>query len=147
PVIVDGPDVNPAMEGPFEVKLADGTTVTCRTAWQHLVDRVNEYPLDKVAEITWCAADQIAEAARMLPTSPGLPPQWGVSFDQWGVNSARGVQAAMMIVALTGNLDAAGGMAMWNVPAYRKSSFPGETIPHVSPELDRMDLVPPEAME
>src|SRR5690606_21630711 len=98
-------------------------------------------------EITWCDADQIAEAARMMATIPGLALQWGVSFDQWGVNSARGVQAAMMIVALTGNLDAPGGMAMWNVPAYRKSSFPGETIPHVSPELDRMDLVPPEAME
>lgn len=147
PVVVTGPDVKPAMEGPFEVELADGTTVTCRTAWQHLVDRVNEYPLDKVAETTWCKEEDIAEAARMMATIPGLALQWGVSFDQWGVNSSRGVQAAMMIVALTGNLDAPGGMAMWNVPAFRKGSFPGETVPYVSPELDRMDLVPPESFE
>ena len=145
PVIATSPNVNPAMEGPFEVPLADGTTVTCRTAWDHLLERVNEYPLDKVAEITWVDEDKIREAAQMMATIPGLALQWGVSFDQWGVNSARGVQAAMAIVALTGNLDAPGGMAMWDPPAYRKGSFPGETgMQFVSPELDRVDLVPPE---
>lgn len=145
PVIADNPEINPAMEGPFEVTLGDGTTVTCRTAWQHLVDRVNEYPLDKVAELTWCKAEDIAEAARVMATTPGLGLQWGVSFDQWGVNSARTTQAAMMIVALTGNLDAPGGMAMWDPPRFRHGSFPGEVGErYVSAELDRFDLVPDE---
>lgn len=143
-VIADSPDIKPAMNGPFEVKLGDGTTVTCHTAWDLLVQRVNEYPPDKIAEVTWVPEDKIKEAARMIAGTKPWGLQWGVSFDQWGVNSSRGVQAAMLLVALTGDLDIPGGMAMWAPPPFRMAGFPGEIGPYQVPEMFRADLITPE---
>lgn len=146
-VIADGPDVKARLSGRFEVPLGDSTTVTCRTAWDLFLERLDEYPLDKVAELTWVPAEKIREAARMIATSGPWALQWGVSFDQWGVNSSRGTQAAMMLVALTGDLDVPGGMAMWAPPNFRMAGFPGEIGPYVAPEMYRGDLLPPEVSE
>ena len=147
-VISEGPNVNPAMTGAFHVQLANGSTATCHTAWEHLVNRVNEYPPDRVAETTWVPAEKIVEAARMIVSNRPWALQWGVTFDHSGVNSAHATQAAMTLVALTGDLDAPGGMAMWDPPAYRKASFPGELGPsYVSPEMSPVDLIPPEVRE
>jgi anaerobic selenocysteine-containing dehydrogenase len=146
-VIAAGPEIKPKLSGTFEVKLGDGTTVTCRTAWDMLVERVNEYPLSKVAEITWVPEDKIKAAAQMIAETKGWALQWGVSFDQWGVNSSRAVQAAMMLVALTGDLDIPGGMAMWSPPPFRMAGFPGEIGPYVAPEMFPAQLLPPEVSE
>ncbi len=147
-VIAEGPGVNPAMTGEFRVVLTNGSTITCHTAWEHLVNRVKEYPPEKVAEITWVPAEKIIEAARMIASKGPWALQWGVPFDQWGVNSARAIQAAMMLVALTGDLDAPGGMVMWDPPAHRKASIPGEIGPsYVSPEMLRADLIPSQVLE
>ena len=144
-VIADGPDINPAMTGAFEVSLGDGTTVACHTAWELFLDRLKEYPLEKVSEITWLPVEKIQETARMIATVKPWGLQWGVSFDQWGINSSRGVQAAMMITALTGNLDVPGGQVMWDPPKYRLASFPGEIGDRYnSHDMYRADLMPPE---
>ncbi len=148
PVIADSPDINPEMEGEFHIKLANGSEVSCHTAWQNLVRRVNEYPPERVAEITWVAKEKIIEAARMIASNVPWALQWGVSFDHQGINSSRATQAAMMLVALTGDLDIPGGMAMWDPPRYRKASFPGEIGPrYVSPEITRTDLITAEVRE
>ena len=146
-VIADGPDVNAALSATFEVKLGNGETVKCRTAWDLFVERLKDYTPEKVAEITWVPKEKIEEAARMIATIKGWGLQWGVSFDQWGVNSSRAVQAAMMLVALTGDLDRPGGMAMWAPQNWRVAGFPGEIGPWVSPEMFRADLLPPEVTE
>lgn len=146
-VIADGPDVKPAMNGPFEVTLGDGTTVTCHTAWDLLVERLKEYSPDKVAEMTWVPEDKIKEAARMIAGSGPWALQWGVTFDQIGVNSARATQAAIMLIAMTGDLDVPGGMAMWSPPNFRVAGFPGEIGPYVAPDMFRADLLPPEVHE
>jgi anaerobic selenocysteine-containing dehydrogenase len=135
------------MNGPFEVALGDGTTVTCHTAWDLLVERLKEYPVEKVAEITWVPQEKIVQAAHMLAEDGPWALQWGVTFDQIGVNSARATQAAIMLIALTGDLDVPGGMAMWSPPQFRMAGFPGEIGPYVSPEMFRADLLPPEVSE
>lgn len=144
-VLADGPDINPAMTGSFTVDLAKEGPVSCHTAWDDLVKRVNEYPVDKVAEICDLKADSITEVARSIVQDGPFALQWGVSFDQWGVNSCDAIQAALTIEALSGSFDLPGGMVMWDALPLRKSSFPSELSDrYVSPEMYRADLVPPE---
>jgi anaerobic selenocysteine-containing dehydrogenase len=145
PVLADGPDINPAMSGSFDVELPGEGVVKCHTAWSDLVKRVNEYPLSKVAEITACKEENIAAVARSIVNDGPLALQWGVSFDQWGVNSADAIQAALMLVALSGSLDVPGGMCMWNSLPLRKGSFPSElSEKYVTPEMYRAELLPEE---
>jgi anaerobic selenocysteine-containing dehydrogenase len=147
-VLAEGPDIKPAMSGSFEVELPGEGLVTCHTAWDDLVKRVNEYPLDKVAEITTVSEEKIAEVARAIVKDGPLALQWGVSFDQWGVNSADAIQAALMIVALSGSLDVPGGMVMWNSLPLRKGSFPGEiSEKYTTAEMYLAQLLPPEVNE
>jgi anaerobic selenocysteine-containing dehydrogenase len=142
-VLADTADINPAMTGSFEVELPNEGLIPCHTAWDDLVKRVNEYPLEKVAEITGLKQEDITEAARSIAKDGPLALQWGVSFDQWGVNSCDAIQAALMLVALTGNLDVPGGMVMWEPLPVRKGSFPSElSDKYNSAEMYRADLLP-----
>lgn len=145
PALAEDESLVPAMSGSFEVELPGEGKVKCHTAWDELVARVKEHPLDKVAAITELREGDIREAARMIATQGPLALQWGVSFDQWGVNSADAIQSALMIVALSGSLDVPGGMAMWEPLNYRKGSFPSEISDvYNSAEMYRADLLPQE---
>ena len=50
--------------------------------WDKFVERVKEYPLDKVQEITWVPADKIREAARLYAKTKPACIQWGVAIEQ-----------------------------------------------------------------
>lgn len=144
-VLAEGEDIKPALTGSFEVELPGEGAVKCHTAWDELTKRIAEYPLDQVAAICELREDDIRSAARIIATEGPLALQWGVSFDQWGVNSTDAIQAALMLVALSGSLDVPGGMAMWTPLNYRKGSFPGEISDiYNSAEMYRADLLPEE---
>ena len=102
------PDVQPALSGTFEVRLADGAPVTCHTVWDLFCERVNEYPVERVAEITWVPAEDIAEAARMYARSKPAAIHWGVPIDMTPAITPT-VQAITALWCLTGNLDVPGG--------------------------------------
>lgn len=98
-----------------------------------LRERVQEYPLDKVSEITWVPAKKIAESARAFAKAEHASIQWGVAIDE----SPNGVQAGHAILALlaiTGNLDNPGGVTLGP-----RSSLLGkwryETNQELTPEL------------
>ena len=61
-----GPDndgtYHPQLFGTVDVTLKDGSTITCKTAFQAYKDRCADYDLDTVAAITGCDAGKIAEA-------------------------------------------------------------------------------------
>jgi anaerobic selenocysteine-containing dehydrogenase len=76
-----------------------------------LKERVQDYPLDKVSEITWVPKDQIIECARKFATSKHSSIGWGLPVDQ----NPNGVQIAQCIVALlaiTDNFDVPGGCTL-----------------------------------
>ena len=77
------------------------------TGFEDLVERVQEYPVDKVAAITGVAADKIVAAARALAVCP-VSMTWGVSVDEC-VNGVQAAQALLILSAITGNLDIPGG--------------------------------------
>jgi thiosulfate reductase / polysulfide reductase chain A len=77
-----------------------------------LVERLQQYSPERVAEITGLTEDQIRESARLYATTK---PAWiigGLAPDQIGLNGTRVEQACAICQALTGNIDILGGSIM-----------------------------------
>ncbi len=73
-----------------------------------LRERVNEYPVDRVAEITWVPADKIREAARTYATTKPAAMHHRVAIEH-NINSTQTCRALAILIAITGNLDVPGG--------------------------------------
>ena len=102
------PDANPALDGDHHVLLADGNSVKARTAWALFRAKVDEYPINKVSEITWVPQKDIIDAARLYAKSKPAAIHWGVPIDMTpGITPT--VQAISALWCLTGNLDTPGG--------------------------------------
>jgi anaerobic selenocysteine-containing dehydrogenase len=113
--------------------------------WTHgfdkLSERVQEYPPDKVSQITWIPEEKIIEAARLFAASHPASIQWGVPVDL----APEGAQVANSVIhlwAITGNIEIPGGMAIarmaYDVPPYPMSQ---EAIAEYYG-----DVMPPEQM-
>ena len=102
------PDVKPVLEGKFKVRLADGKEIFAATVWNEFCNRVAEYPLEKVAQITWLPEKDIIEAARMYATSKPASIQWGMAIDATPAVTPT-AQAITDLWCITGNLDTPGG--------------------------------------
>jgi anaerobic selenocysteine-containing dehydrogenase len=98
----------PALEGEYEVTLSDGKKIETETVWNVLLAEVNNYPLEKVSEITWIPEKDIADAARLYAKSKPAAIHWGVPIDMTPAITPT-VQAIADLWCLTGNLDTPGG--------------------------------------
>jgi len=80
--------------------------------WTHGFDelskRVQDYPPQKVAEITWIPEEKIVAAARMYAAGKPSSIQWGVAIEQ-NKECVPTIQAITDLWTLTGNLDVPGG--------------------------------------
>ncbi|MDP2916820.1 MAG: molybdopterin-dependent oxidoreductase [Dehalococcoidia bacterium] len=112
------PDVNPALNGEYDVKLADGKVVKCKTVWQLITDNVKEWTPEKTSKITWVPAQKLLESARLYATSKPASIEWGVSMSHCTRSTATN-QAILQLQAITGNLDVRGGNPFWMVPNFR----------------------------
>jgi len=83
--------------------------------WDKFVERVKEYPLDKVEEITWVPADKIREAARLYAQTKPACIQWGVAIEQT-INCTDNNRILTDLMAMTGNLDVPGGNVFFVPP-------------------------------
>lgn len=93
----------PALTGTYEI---NGTT--CKPAWQLLMERVEEYSPERVAEIAWVEPEDIRKAARLYAMTKPSCIGWGVAIDQ-AVSTHQTVRAICILEAITGNLDIPGG--------------------------------------
>ncbi len=95
-----GPDneamYNPALFGAYDVTLKDGTTITCKTAFEAYKDQTAEYTLDKVAEICWVDASDLEQAINLYANCNSGGISLGVATDQ----SPQSTQAAIGAAAL-----------------------------------------------
>jgi len=96
------------------------------TKWVHgfgaLKDRVQDYPVEKVAAITEVPADQIVAAARLFANAKQAAIHWGVPIDMCPDGTAV-AHAIICLWAITGNIDIPGGQVIAR-PAYGVSSYP-----------------------
>ncbi len=87
--------------------------------WEPFKERVmKDYPLEKVAEITWVDKDLIRQAARMYATTKPACIHWGVPTEQT-INCVNYTRSTTGLMAITGNLDAPGGNALFVNPPTR----------------------------
>jgi len=86
--------------------------------WDAFVERVNQYPLNRVAEITWVPPEKIIRAARLFATTKPAAIQWGVAIEQQ-INCADNNRTLMALMAITGNIDIPGGQVLFNPPKIR----------------------------
>ena len=89
--------------------------------WDKFVGRVQEYPPDKVEEITWVRADKIIRAARLYAQTKPACIQWGVAIEQT-INCTDNNRILIDLMAITGNLDIPGGNVFFVPPEIRTIS-------------------------
>ena len=86
--------------------------------WEPFVERVKEYPLEKVEGITWVPREKIRQAARLFALTKPAAIQWGVAIEQQ-VNCADNNRALLALMGITGNIDAQGGQVLFKPPKIR----------------------------
>ena len=86
--------------------------------WEAFKQRVQDYPLDRVQEITWVDRDLIRRAARMYAKTKPACIHWGVPTEQTN-NCADCTRILTGLMAATGNLDIAGGNVLYVNPPTR----------------------------
>jgi anaerobic selenocysteine-containing dehydrogenase len=86
--------------------------------WEPFVNRVKEYPLERVEQITWVPKEKIRQAARLFATTKPAGIQWGVAIEQQ-VNCADNDRLLMAIMGITGNIDVPGGQVLFQQPRIR----------------------------
>ncbi len=121
----------------FEEELYDKAFVRDWTVgFEKLAERVREYPLDRVADITGVDAELIQKAARMYATEGPSSIPWTPITDQQ-VSSTSAIRLQCMLRAVTGNLDVKGGDTFVGFsPAVRSDS---EIEAHeVLPDVQKM---------
>jgi thiosulfate reductase/polysulfide reductase chain A len=77
--------------------------------FDELKARVQQYPPQRVADITGVPADKIVEAARLYAANGPACMPYGVAIDQLGLNGTRTEQCKIIMRAITGNLGVFGG--------------------------------------
>lgn len=86
--------------------------------WEPFMQRVRQYPLDRVEEITWVPAQKIRDAARLFATTKPAAIQWGVAIEQQ-INCADNDRLLMFLMGITGNIDVPGGQVLFKAPEIR----------------------------
>jgi anaerobic selenocysteine-containing dehydrogenase len=106
--------------------------------FDQLAERVRDYPVERVSEITWVPAEAIRGAARMYAAAQPACIQWGVSIDQ-NINSFQTIRAILCLSGLTGNIDVPGGDVFWVPP-------PNVVVqtPRLNPDIMLLDNIAPE---
>ncbi len=103
--------------------------------------RAAEYPVERVAEITWLPAEKIREAARLYATTKPAVLHHRVAMDQ-NLCSTQSSRAMIDLVAITGNLDVEGGNLLPpKIPGYYRSGIlSGGAVCAPPPEVEERRL-------
>lgn len=102
-------DLDPAIEGVFEVTLKDGRTVSCTPTFELLKQRVSYWTPERTAEHCWIDADTVRQVADIYGAAPG---QGGIIYQlavEHAGNSIEAVNTILLLSALMNNVDTPGG--------------------------------------
>jgi len=108
-------------EGLYDKEFVDKWTF----GFDELKKRVQDYPPDRVADITWIPKEKIIEASRLYATSKPAAIQWGQPIDA----NPEGTVVAQTINhlwAITGNIDIPGGNVIAR-PSHGVTTYPFTT--------------------
>ena len=106
----------------------NGSGTRFRTVWDHLCDRLAEWPPERVEEVAWVSADELRATAELLATKgPVCYATWsGVGQS---TNATQTDRAISTLYALTGHIERPGGNVRLApaplVPMYGWELLPG----------------------
>jgi len=92
--------------------------------WEPFRKRVNEYPLERVEQITWVPRKKIQAAARLFAATKPAAIQWGVAIEQQ-INCADNDRLLIHLMGITGNIDVPGGQVLCEPPRIRNVGYFG----------------------
>ena len=107
--------------------------------FDEFAERVREYPLDRVADITGVDAELIEAAAKMYATTKPAAIPWSPITDQQ-VSSTSAIRLHCALRAITGNLDVKGGEMMTGFNPGIRSDTEIEMHERLSPEQQAKQL-------
>lgn len=129
-------DIDPALDGTYEVQLKDGRTVKATPTFQEFCDRIAEWDVEKTAEHCWVDPSVIREAAQ----------EYGCKLMQGGIqyqlalehagNAIQATRIPLILSALTGNLDTPGGNRGGESVHYLYNVFINYATPFGAPQQD-----------
>ncbi len=93
------------------------------TGFDELKVHVQDYPPEKVEEITWVSAEMIREAARFYALNRPACIRLGNGIEQ-NVNSFQTARAIAIMTAITGNLGIPGGESEWLTSEWPTAASP-----------------------
>lgn len=104
--IPDGVDA--ALEGTFDVTLADGSTVEVRPGFAHLVDELSRWTPEASEAVTGLRPGMVRAVARGYATEKPSAIIMGAGSNHWYHGDLQG-RALALCAALTGNIGKSGG--------------------------------------
>ena len=133
--------VQPQLEGTVRVRLADGTTVDCRTVFDVTREMLDgSYTPEQVEKLTWAPADAIRGLARQIAANPEkVSFAMGMGPNQFFNNDLKD-RNVFLLAALTRNVGFLGGSVGSYSGNYRVAFFSGavqyNTEDPFEPQLD-----------
>jgi anaerobic selenocysteine-containing dehydrogenase len=91
-------------EGLYEKTFVENWT----NGFPELVNHLQQYPLDRISEITWISKEQIVKTAHLFSQTKPACIQWGNALEH-NLNSVQCARALLILMAITGNLEVPGG--------------------------------------
>ena len=110
------PEIDPAIEGEFEVKLADGKSYQAKPVWEFYKAEAAKYDLDTTAEICGVKAEDIERACLTWATPIDPSTGYGNGGLQYmlaaehACNAIQNNRAFDNLCGITGNMDTPAGM-------------------------------------
>lgn len=122
----DEAGLDPAMEGAFPVRLANGEEVVCRPVFDHMKKLIlDSYDPGTVSELTWAPVEGIEAIARLIADHPGKTSICvGMGPNQFFNNDLKD-RAQFLLAAMTGNIGKIGGNIGSYAGNYRAAFFSG----------------------
>jgi nitrate reductase / nitrite oxidoreductase, alpha subunit len=116
---------DPQLEGSVTVRLADGTSVRCRTVFDLVKEYAAHFDPKTTEEITWAPAAAVEQLARDFAKQPGTTLfALGMGPNQF-FNSDNKDRDVFLLAALTGNVGKIGGNVGSYAGNYRTALFNG----------------------
>ena len=98
--------VEKVLTGAYSIKLKNGQTVECKTAWTMMSDRVDGWTPERASELTGVPAHKISDACQKYAVNkPGLWLVAGHCYDAFAPGSSHVFRLQNIIKAILGNMD------------------------------------------
>ena len=119
--------VNPVLEGSWEVRLVNGSTVRVSTLWTLYQTHLRDYDLDTVCDITKAPRNLVEQLAEDIATMKPVAIHQGEGINHW-FHATEMNRASYLPLMLTGNIGKPGSGSHTWAGNYKAALFQGSPL-------------------